>query len=788
MKKKIILVMTLVVALVMCAMLASCNDLFGGGENNQDPPKATLQSVTITMAENSRYAEYFADGEITLPAGTTADFSRSDFVVTGQYSDNTTKTLSRYNIQTREGTSANSFVIDFIVDGNVMKQLNVNTSFSVLTSIVKDDLSFEYTGEEINVFSALRHADGSAITSEFVAKKFSIVEGGVPIATDAGIYTFQLRAANGYVWVEDNEEKEQIDIQWEITPKTIVLPTVVGETSFEYDGTEKTVGLNMHGFDDVLSFVDGGRDTRKGTDAGNYICSVVIRDEGKNRENYTFGGNHSATDAVEVGTFTINKKVLPVPTVAGKTATDGVYHYTYTGDAILPDLIAGTDALARTTDTATGDVVYDADNAVYPDVVSIVLGSGDATAVNAGSGNNFLDSGVGYHAINLSLTDDSNYAWAGTTESTLTIKFVIDRAQATLPADFADNFSLKYIYTSDMVDIDGIYLTIAPNDFLKLVEDGEFAAADPSDASIQGGFMMTDTVKDYLADNNINIGVGENCEFSWDGSFEDDNTVALGTYSLKLVYKKGLTNNNMIENYEPVEATVSVEVVKGGLCYNYNTPYFALENVSSVQFTPEYGALPVYSTDENGTALPFLSKERLFMNNDAITEELSITFSKVADGTYTDATEIKNAGYYKLTFDALYDHEHFVIYYYNNAEGKYIINDTFSYDWQVQKRTFDIQINNVSTIDLTWTNEIWYSDPYRTTGMFKLTTSIVSEKLYTRSHETDNWVEMDLGDYDAAGEAYYKMVVTVGYDHDNFVCTCENDVYEQEWWKTTPQP
>lgn len=780
MKKKVILVMTLVVALVMCVMLASCNNLFGGGENNQDPPKATLQSVTITVAENSRYAGYFSDGTITLPAGTTADFSRSDFVVTGQYSDNTTKTLSRYNIQTREGTSANSFVIDFIVDGNVMKQLNVNTSFSVLTSIVKDDLSFEYTGEEINVLSSLRHTDGSALTSEFVAKKFSIVEGGVPIATDAGIYTFQLRAANGYVWVEDNEEKEQIDIQWEITPKTIVLPTVVGETSFEYDGTEKTVGLNMHGFDDVLSFVDGGRDTRKGTDAGNYICSVVIRNEGKNRDNYTFGGNHSATDAVEVGTFTINKKVLPVPTVAGKTATDGVYHYTYTGDVILPDLTAETDALARTTDTATGDVVYDADNAVYPDVVSIVLGSGDAAAVNAGSGNNFLDSGIGYHAINLSLTDDANYAWAGTTESTLTIKFVIDRAQATLPADFADNFSLKYIYTSDMVDIDGIYLTIAPNDFLKLVEDGEFAAEDPSDANFGGGFMMTDTVKDYLADNNINIGVGENCEFSWDGSFEDDNTVALGTYALKLVYKKGLTNSNWIENYEPVETTVSVEVVKGGLEFVFHEPSYVVgDRPQTYSFLTQPGE---YTTDSGGNGQTFNSATDVF-DSDAITEELSITFSKVADGTYTAVDEIKNAGYYKLTFDALYDHEHFVIYYYNDAEGKYIINDTFSYDWQLQKRTFNFSGENVTRTDLEWTTTVDRTD-------YKLTTSLKSEPLVYRL-DGDDWTlitrEQYLAEYQPNSGVKYKVEVEFTYDHDNFQYAGESDVYVQEWTQTTSQ-
>ena len=723
MKKKIILVLTVAVVLLLSVLLAACSLLGGGNDNGGGGAKVTLESITVSMAENSRYAQYFENGEITLPAGTSANFSESDFVVKGKYSDNTNKSLSNFSIAVNRSDS-NLIVIDFIVGDSVMLQLNVHTSFVSLPTIDTTTISIEYTGQPVNVLTRILQDDDVTVAEAIADGKYSLVNGSVTQATDAGSYSLQLKAPEGCVWVNDNLETDQIGITWEITKKVVTLPTVADNIrTFEYDGTEKTLNLDLHGFDDVLSFVDGGRDTRKGIDAGRYTCLAIIRNEA--RANYTFPGNHTSGEAMEVASFTITQKILPVPTISNMTVENGVYHCTYTGERILPVLTVGDTALSRTVDPDNGTIVYDADNAVYPEnTVSIQMSSSDAEMTDALSGNFFLDNGEGYHVVTLSLYSDANYAWSGTADSQLTLKFVIDRADAALPDDFEEEFSLKYAYTGIADDIGGAWLQISPNNFLKLVDAGEMAL---TSGYFNSGFMMTEEVKTYLAENdiaiyeNINLPMddnyqpigflGNNNEFSWSvtSSFGDDNIADIGTYYFDLVYKKGISDSNQIENYNPVVKRIRVEVIKGGLSYAFTEPDVSLGEGIGAYFTPLDGAKPVYSTDENGNALTFSwVTDAIVTIPGTISQNRTVLYSATGlNGTYSVTNAISAAGYYKITFLANYDTEKYVAYYQKNTDQKYYVQNSFTYDWEVLKRDFAVQDGNLSTLDLTWAGEVY---------------------------------------------------------------------------------
>ena len=87
---------------------------------------------------------------------------------------------------------------------------------------------------------------GSAITPKFTANATNYYsKTGDTSATEIGNYstTFSLYTDDG-IW--DDGTTEDVVINWSITAATVVKPTINGDSTFTYDGTEKTIAFNNY--------------------------------------------------------------------------------------------------------------------------------------------------------------------------------------------------------------------------------------------------------------------------------------------------------------------------------------------------------------------------------------------------------------------------------------------------------------------------------------------------------------------------------------------------------------
>ncbi|MBO4539592.1 MAG: hypothetical protein J5781_04895, partial [Clostridia bacterium] len=220
MKKRLLILFSVLCMVCLCFALASCN-LLGGNNNNDNNTGKTeksLQTVTVELAENSKYLQYYSNGVITLPTSVSADFSKRDFVVTGHYSDNTSGEISKFTIEVKD-PDAEISTLEISVNGSVMYTITINRSKSILPALPINNLEFDYTGEEIIVISAFSTEDAFNLTSAKAANKISFTEDSVTEATDAGDYSFTIEAANGYVWKDGDAEMTSVTINWKIKKK-----------------------------------------------------------------------------------------------------------------------------------------------------------------------------------------------------------------------------------------------------------------------------------------------------------------------------------------------------------------------------------------------------------------------------------------------------------------------------------------------------------------------------------------------------------------------------------------
>ena len=338
MKKRLLILFSALCMICLCFALASCN-LLGGNTNNGDTGKTekSLQTITVEVSEGSKYSQYYSNGVFTLPTSVSADFSKKDFVVTGYYSDNSSREIAKFTVDVKNPDAAIS-TIEISVNGNVMYTITVNKSKSILPALTLNNLEFDYTGEAISVADGFSTEDALNITSAQSAHQITMAEGSVLSATDAGDYSFTLNAADGFVWVDGDAEMTSITVNWKINKKVVTLPTVRGTGSYVYDGTEKTLDLNINSaYENIFTFVNGSTDTRKATYVGSYTCQVMIKEE--YQKNYIFPGDHSSAEVMEVATWTITPQKIPYPVLTGYKNTseeDGIvfYHYDYTGSKI----------------------------------------------------------------------------------------------------------------------------------------------------------------------------------------------------------------------------------------------------------------------------------------------------------------------------------------------------------------------------------------------------------------------------------------------------------------------
>ncbi len=219
---------------------------------------------------------------------------------------------------------------------------------------------------------------GSEITLEFATSALYTVSSNT--ATNVGTYNaaITLTDANNYAW--ESSLESVVYVSFEITKANNSWSVAPGadKTSWTYLDSAAT-------FSAVATF--GGNATVTFTQNGVDYTATVPTDAGSYTALFTVLGNDNYFGITGTVDFTINKKVESIP-----EAKDGITSFVYTGSEI-------------TLEFATSELYTVSSN----------------TAANAGA----------YKAI-LTLTDSKNYAWDGAAGASVTVDFVITKAQAVI--------------------------------------------------------------------------------------------------------------------------------------------------------------------------------------------------------------------------------------------------------------------------------------------------------------------------------------------------------------------
>ena len=349
-KYKRIFLFVAVVALVfsLFVVAVACDEK---GETNVK--KAT--GIEVTVAASS--ALTYTNGNIVVKEGAVPTFAAADFSVQIVYSDGSKEGVTGFTIDASGVASdapAGYYFVTISYQGfsysvQVVVEEAPKTALPAIDT--GNDFTYEYTGEEIDILAKfdLGREENEKLIPLLNEGKISVSTAenlDMRKAKDAGGYVLCLVAADGYVWVEDGVKYSEKTIYWYITKKVVPKPTIVGETSFVYTGEEITLSVDTHGFDDVVTFVNGSA-TNKGVWAnqGNdtYHCSAVIKEECQ--ANYSFA---DAQVAVDVGDWRITPRFLDIPVLLEYTSKEtdesevDWYHYPNVGGEV-PDVKTSVD-------------------------------------------------------------------------------------------------------------------------------------------------------------------------------------------------------------------------------------------------------------------------------------------------------------------------------------------------------------------------------------------------------------------------------------------------------------
>lgn len=773
-----------------------------GKTDDPKKPAKTLSSVSVVASE-TKFTLDENHTTILLTVGDSISFDKADFTVTAIYSDKTTEKITDFTIDASavNVSVAGSYSITVTYKGTTASVgVLVSEKAKTALHISQDDVSFTYDGTEKDFIAAYDVANASGKLSDFLKDgKVTLSTDSVTKATNAGNYLVTITPTDDYKF--DNGLPE-IVFYWTIGKVVVPTPTIAANKAYVYNGEEQTLELDCHGYENILSFLNGS-DTRKGTNAGDYFCYALLKDEYK--ANYTFedeNGMFSSDSVVFVGSWTIMQKILPVPTVVGAEKIDGVYHYAYTGERIVPTLMLDGDELEYEI-LDDGSVRY-----LYPDEAGVIsIGKDDYQSVNAKGGSwYFGELGFSAHVISFTLADEEaayNNDWENSADSS--IYFAIDQATTALPEDFEENFKLKYVYTGETESLSDDYLRIRPNYYLNLLTNGDIETPD-HDLTFSNGFMMSDEVKQYLAENDIHIFEntnlpfdennqligyrGNNQEFTWaeDAAFED-NIATIGTYTFKLIYKKDVEEYFQEGNYLPVTVNVEVEVIKGALIYYNSLLPGAFPAVRS-----DGNVSTEYSVDKNGDPLSYAIKPIFFIGNTVLPySQIDYRYRKTEDENWSAiaAADVTDAGCYEATIHFDYDAERYNLIY-NTTGFTYVVEPTPVLTFTIEKRT--ISRNGSSSI---------YHDLYEQEGAVvyivgahyrddsipdlpEIEVTYTLSVYYKATAEEEYALIFPDGDgkYDLTSVGYYKAEVTsLDYDRDNFTLGSAEDISDlvSEW-------
>lgn len=280
--------------------------------------------------------------------------------------------------------------------------------------------SYFYTGSEIKAdlicpgYSEINLSDVFNITGDLVAtdvKTKEVVknEGTDDEYTDIEIDTYAITIAlkdtANYKWsgYEDVFESESLSFTWRIVPKEVSVPTLKETSKFTYTGL--AYSLTSKHFDGWLDCMTLAGDNENKTDAGWYDVSISLPTDSYN---YAWNGGWTLSTRTRYTTWSITKAELTVPTLSEKS-TNLIYNTTEQ-TIVLDNFDSNTMTIERNTGTVART----------------------------------------YYA-HVTLKDDNNYKWVGTTSTQITIEWSIGKCYVDRPTLDGVNLTLPYKQNEQLI-------------------------------------------------------------------------------------------------------------------------------------------------------------------------------------------------------------------------------------------------------------------------------------------------------------------------------------------------
>lgn len=712
-------VVFLFAALVFLVTACSLGGSVEGGGSTAAP---TMVGIEATVADGSTLN--VQGDRIVMALGQISVIANGDLTVVALYSDGSRQPLTDFTVDASSLLSAESSGLYsvFVAYGQYSVSITVDVvdARASLPAIETVEIySVEYSGEEIDVVAKLdeNRADEDKIATLLEAGKVTVVDGEYYTrkATDAGDYQFCLRAADGYVWGDESTGffTEQY-VGWRIAKKVIPVPTAGETTSFVYTGSEITLPVDLHGFDDVVTLSNGGAPTNVATNANPgenvNLCIAYVRNEYRN--NYVFEGN---LDAVEVAQWKITPRLLPYPVLlTGTKVTENqtdYYHFDYN---------EGNPVDVRTNVDGTG--------------LFLLEGVSYATYVSGG-----------YFTVNVTLDETKanreNYRWEDGSEITGPVSFnvVVDPVDYTLPAAV----SATTLYAETEYRPGGTYAY--------------------DDAWLE----LTSATRSYLTEQGIWIDGGVSQLI-----YNDDATFAVGTRTLKYLFRRSpnynLTEIDLTVTVKPASVkvwgyswqgrqNVDVEnnwfdVREGNFIYNGRSQRKALNLAATSDYLNEEGLYPTVTYRVYyGTTEGVYGQEPVQTVTVTANERGEVVFDYIGVGSV-------NAGYYKTVATLSVEGGNYVFVMNGNEVT------SVETEWQIEKAVLTVYPNLLGTFGA-WAWNGYYS---YFTGANK-TVSLGSCSAVIETFFDDNGNKTVWGSYGGSGDDFdLADYVEIGALHTYF--------------------
>ncbi|MGM9971409.1 MAG: carbohydrate-binding domain-containing protein [Anaeroplasmataceae bacterium] len=466
------------------------------------------------------------------------------------------------------------------------------------------------------------------------------------VVTEAGTYyaTFTPIDSTNYNIITN------IEINLSIVNNLVDIPTL--STSFDYDGTEKTISItNISNFNSEKMMIVEGDSSLSATNAGTYSIVVSLLDT----TNYAWS---DGTTSNKIISWTISPIKVSEPIVTNTNFTyDGTEkavtinydsnYVTQTGTTSATD--ANTYTITFSLKDQTGNYVWESDNSyvnlsytwkinkkqienVTAANTSFVY-NGEEQLLNISNYNSeymtqtgsISATNVGNYTVTYSLNNTNevtNYAWTDGTIDDITISWEITPMTISIPT--ITNSALTYTgeELSPTLSYDSNYVGISSESTTKALQKGTYLIT----------FVLNDKTNITWSDGTTN-----DISYTWTISNE---TINIPTLSASF-------------DYDGTEKTISTANIS-----NFNSEKMMIVEESSTLSATNAGTYNIiialldttnYAWNDGTTSNKALT---WFINEVETTYDFSVTYTKGTDNCYT-ISENNTTGEYTITFGTI---------------------------------------------------------------------------------------------------------------------------------------